>query len=135
MNRKYFWFGYLLAVAALLWILWRQRREEVEEILQRVQRATPGDYDWIAEPSAKDATAPSPTEESAPAEPASEIVDDLKQINGIGPAYERRLNEAGIVRYGQLAALSPEEVRERIQLEGWRGDVEGWIAQARALAS
>lgn len=138
MNRKFFWFGYLLAVGALLWILWRQRRDEVEEILQRVQRAAPGSYDWIAEPAAREAatpaTSPSQREKPAPKKSKAAEADDLQQISGIGPAFERRLNEAGITRYGQLAALSPAEVRERTRLEAWQGDVENWIAQAQALA-
>jgi large subunit ribosomal protein L21 len=61
--------------------------------------------------------------------------DDLTQISGIGPAYARRLNEAGIMNYAQLSALSPEQVREMAQLGEWQGEPEEWIEQAWDLAS
>ena len=37
-------------------------------------------------------------------------IDDLKLINGIGPAVERRLHGIGIYTYAQLAALSPADI-------------------------
>lgn len=138
MNRKFFWFGYVLAVGALLWILGRKRRDEMEEIVQRVQHSAPNPREWFEEAIGREAvTSPSqsrPTKAAAPKRPQESDVDDLQQISGIGPAYERRLYDAGITRYRQLAELSADEVRERIQLETWRGDVEDWIAQARDLA-
>ncbi len=63
-----------------------------------------------------------------------QAADDLTQINGIGPAYARRLNEAGITTYSQLSALSPEQVREMAQLGEWQGEPEEWIEQAWDLA-
>lgn len=60
--------------------------------------------------------------------------DDLTEINGIGPAFARRLNEAGITRYQQLAELSVGQVRERMHLSEWQGDPESWIEQARELS-
>lgn len=136
MNRKFFWFGYALAVGALLWILWRKRRDEMEEIVQRVYRSAPGAREWfdqVMEPQTA-ASPPSQTEAAAPKKPEESDADDLQRISGIGPTYARRLHDAGITRYSQLAALSADEVRERIKLEAWRGDVEDWIAQARNLA-
>lgn len=56
-------------------------------------------------------------------------------INGIGPAYERRLNQAGIFTCTQLAELTPERVREIIAPKKWQKiEPETWIAQARHLA-
>jgi len=63
-----------------------------------------------------------------------EAADDLTQINGIGPAYARRLNEAGITTYAQLSALTPEQVREMAQLGEWQGEPGEWIEQAWDLA-
>ena len=40
--------------------------------------------------------------------------DDLKLINGIGPALEKRLNDTGIYTFADLAQLSPEELEARI---------------------
>ena len=63
--------------------------------------------------------------------------DDLKVINGIGPAFETRLNEMGIHTYADLAELSAEKVEE---LEATSGDAmtsvqewESWIEEARRL--
>jgi large subunit ribosomal protein L21 len=72
-------------------------------------------------------------ETPAPAATASEK-DDLKKIKGIGPAIEKKLNQAGIRTYAALAALSTGE------LEGILGNTrrlvkEGeLIAQAKKLA-
>jgi large subunit ribosomal protein L21 len=62
-----------------------------------------------------------------------QAADDLTQISGIGPAYARRLNEAGVTTYSQLSALSPEQVRELVQLGEWQGEPEEWIEQAWGL--
>jgi predicted flap endonuclease-1-like 5' DNA nuclease/cytoskeletal protein CcmA (bactofilin family) len=45
--------------------------------------------------------------------------DDFLQIKGIGPAYARRLKEAGFATFAQLGAASPEEVAAAI---GWPVD-------------
>ncbi|MBU3079023.1 hypothetical protein [Sphingomonas quercus] len=63
--------------------------------------------------------------------------DDLALIHGVGIERETRLNEAGYLRYRQIAELSDREV---VQLEGRMGldpgtiDREQWRAQAAALA-
>ena len=40
--------------------------------------------------------------------------DDLKLINGIGPALEKRLNEAGVYTFADLVQLTPEELEARL---------------------
>lgn len=63
---------------------------------------------------------------------------DFKQIPGIGPAIERRLHEAGILTYRQLATTSPAELAEKLQnfagISASRIEQQGWTAQARELA-
>lgn len=60
--------------------------------------------------------------------------DQLEDINGIGPVFARRLNEAGIYTFADLTAQSPEKIREIISPKNWQAiDPEGWIAQARQL--
>lgn len=62
--------------------------------------------------------------------------DDLKKINGIGPAYEQRLNEIGIYTYEQISKL---KAADRTQLEAVEGitrdkiESEEWVKQAKAL--
>lgn len=38
--------------------------------------------------------------------------DNLQAIKGIGPAFARRLHEAGIYTFEQLSRLTPEELEE-----------------------
>lgn len=64
--------------------------------------------------------------------PPAETIDDLTLINGIGPTFARRLQEAGITTFGRLAELTPEVVKELARLSDWQADPAGWIAQARA---
>jgi predicted flap endonuclease-1-like 5' DNA nuclease len=61
--------------------------------------------------------------------------DDLTKISGIGPAFARRLNDAGVTSYGQLAGMTAEEVRNQASLAEWQGDPDDWIGQARRLGN
>ncbi len=61
--------------------------------------------------------------------------DDLTAIKGIGRIYQWKLRDAGISTYAQLAATTPEYIREVLQVKPWqRVDPESWIEQARVLA-
>lgn len=60
--------------------------------------------------------------------------DDLTLINGIGPTFAQRLNEAGVTTFAQLAALRPEQVRTMTQAAEWQGDPEAWVEEARSRA-
>jgi predicted flap endonuclease-1-like 5' DNA nuclease len=76
----------------------------------------------------------SPTNRAA--EPAR--TDDLKLINGIGPAVEKRLHGGGIFTFPQLAALSPADIAAAVAdlagLSAERIVKQDWIGQARRLA-
>jgi small subunit ribosomal protein S2 len=61
--------------------------------------------------------------------------DDLTKLTGVGPQLEKKLNEAGVFHYWQLAALQPQDVAKLdtdLKLNG-RLERDGWIGQARAL--
>lgn len=58
--------------------------------------------------------------------------DDLKRINGIGPAIEQKLNDYGIYHFWQLAAMRRADIARAEEVTGRFG--EDWIRQARALA-
>ena len=61
--------------------------------------------------------------------------DDLTAIKGIGRIYQWKLRDAGISTYAQLAAATPERIREVLQVKPWqRVDPESWIEQAKVLA-
>ncbi|MBP0482924.1 50S ribosomal protein L21 [Sagittula salina] len=53
--------------------------------------------------------------------------DDLTKITGVGPAAAKKLNEAGIVTFADLAKVDPET------FEGAKVKAE-WVEQAKTLA-
>ena len=62
--------------------------------------------------------------------------DDLKEINGIGPAYEKRLNEVGIYTYEQISKLKAADRDELSAIDGItreKIEAEEWVKQAKAL--
>jgi len=62
--------------------------------------------------------------------------DDLKQLSGVGPALEKKLHEAGVTTFAQIAAWSNADVAamdEKLSFKG-RIEREGWIEQAKELA-
>jgi large subunit ribosomal protein L21 len=62
--------------------------------------------------------------------------DDLKEINGIGPAYEQRLNEVGIYTFEQISKLKAADRQELSAIEGItreKIETEEWVKQAKAL--
>ena len=71
----------------------------------------------------------------AVAEPAKkERKDRLERIRGIGAVFARRLNEAGVFTFEQLAELSPDRIREILHVEEWQKiQPEKWIEEAREL--
>jgi small subunit ribosomal protein S1 len=63
--------------------------------------------------------------------------DDLKKIKGVGPAFEKKLHEAGIFHFWQIAALSDEQVHsleEELAFQG-RMERDDWKGQAEELMS
>ena len=60
--------------------------------------------------------------------------DDLTAIRGIGIATQDHLNKSGIWTYAQLAAASPDDLRETLSDRVTEGKTKHWIADARKLA-
>jgi len=98
-------------------------------------------------PPIEKAPPPPPIEKAPPPPPVEEVVplavvvappeevapDDLMAIRGIGPGMQRRLNEAGMYTYAQLARSTPEELRQALGEAARMARVEEWIARAREL--
>lgn len=64
--------------------------------------------------------------------------DDLKQIEGIGPAMERMLNGLGFWHFDQIAGWSEADVAlVDGELKGFKGRItrDKWVAQARIIVS
>ncbi len=62
--------------------------------------------------------------------------DDLKAINGIGPAYEKKLNEVGIYTYEQISKLKAADKEELSAIDGItreKIEAEEWVKQAKEL--
>jgi small subunit ribosomal protein S2 len=84
-------------------------------------------------PEAVDDDTPEPEPSSeAPAGPG----DDLKQLPGVGPVLERRLNQLGVTRFSQIAELTEEDTARLEEALGAKGRIERdeWVAKARELA-
>lgn len=65
--------------------------------------------------------------------PASDNSDDLKKVEGIGPAIEKLLHNAGIRTFVQLAGTKPERIREILDAAGERFRIHNpgtWPEQA-----
>ncbi len=95
-----------------------------------------------AKPAKKAAAKPAakPAAKKPAAKPAAKKAagaDDLKRLSGVGPALEKKLHEAGVTTFAQIAAWTPEDVAEMDEKLSFKGRIEreGWIEQAKKLAA
>jgi large subunit ribosomal protein L21 len=85
--------------------------------------------------AAKPAKAKKAAAPKAKAAPAAAGADDLKALSGVGPALEKKLHEAGVTSFAQIAAWSQDDidaVNEKLSFKG-RIEREGWVEQAKEL--
>ena len=103
-----------------------QRRQRLHRLHARGFAAPGGALDDGAEPAV----------DSANGGAAEGERDDLKMIKGVGPAIEKTLNEMGVFRFDQIAAMTELDI-DRIanRLKGFRSRIyrEDWMGQARQL--
>jgi large subunit ribosomal protein L21 len=72
----------------------------------------------------------------APAAPASAAdADDLKQLSGVGPALEKKLHEAGVTTFAQIASWTADDIAEMDEKLSFKGRIEreGWVDQAKKI--
>lgn len=92
-------------------------------------------------PAAKKADAPkaapkaeAPKKEAPKAAAAN---DDLTQLTGVGPAFAKKLNKAGVTGFAQIAAWDAAEI-DRLdgEISGLKTKAEkgDWVAEAKKLA-
>ena len=85
----------------------------------------------------KKAEAKAEPKKAAPKKAAkADAGDDLKELSGVGPALEKKLNEAGVTTFAQIAAWTDADVADMDEKLSFKGRIEreGWIAQAKELA-
>ena len=57
--------------------------------------------------------------------------DDLKVLTGVGPAMEKKMNDAGVYHFDQIAAWSEDEIAYMEDQLGARGKIADWAAEAK----
>jgi NADH-quinone oxidoreductase subunit E len=70
--------------------------------------------------------------------PRGGVADNLKEIEGIGPAMEKLVNEMGFFHFDQIAGWSDADVAwVDANLKGFKGRVtrDRWVAQARIIVT
>jgi len=89
----------------------------------------------IAKTAKKAAGKTSKAVKAAVAKAETAAADDLSQITGVGPAMVKKLHEAGVTSFAQIAALKKAEAEALDAKIKARGRVlrDGWVKQAKAL--
>lgn len=88
----------------------------------------------IAASGAKKA-APAKKAEAAPKAAKAEGADDLSKLAGVGPVLVKKLEEAGITSFAQIAGWTADDIAaidEKLSLKG-RIERDDWVAQAKEL--
>ena len=88
--------------------------------------------------SGEAAPAAAPAKKAAPKKAAAAAGgDDLKKLSGVGPALEKKLIEAGVTTFAQIAAWGEAEIAEFDEKLSFKGRIEreGWVEQAKELAN
>lgn len=86
-------------------------------------------------PDAPKAESKAPAKKAAPAKDAK-VSDDLTKLTGVGPAFAKKLNAAGITSFEQIAGWKKADIEkydEELSLGG-RIERDDWVAQAKKLA-
>jgi large subunit ribosomal protein L21 len=78
-----------------------------------------------------------PKKEAPKATAAADAADDLKKLSGVGPALEKKLLEAGVTTFGQIASWGEAEIAEFDEKLSFKGRIEreGWVEQAKVIVA
>ncbi len=91
-----------------------------------------------AAPKKAEPKAEAPKAEAPKAAPkAAAGGDDLKKLSGVGPALEKKLHEAGVTSFAQIAGWGEAEIAEFDEKLSFKGRIEreGWVDQAKTFAA
>ena len=70
--------------------------------------------------------------------PRNGVADDLKQLEGVGPAMEKLVNEMGFYHFDQIAAWTEADVAlVDAEMKGFKGRIarDRWVEQARIIVT
>ncbi|MAM61254.1 50S ribosomal protein L21 [Maritimibacter sp. UBA3975] len=89
-----------------------------------------------AAPKKSEAKAEPKAEAKAAPKAKSDAADDLKELSGVGPALEKKLHEAGVTTFAQIASWTEADIAEMDEKLSFKGRIEreGWVEQAKKLA-
>ncbi|MEO0498418.1 MAG: 30S ribosomal protein S2 [Pseudomonadota bacterium] len=116
-------------------------QEVVQEqtILEPIADAAPAAVEPEASaPAQEEAVAAdeAPAAEGAIFEAPAGEPDDLKQISGVGPVLEGKLNALGVTKFAQVAAFTTDDIAKLDDALSFKGriDRDNWVDQAAELA-
>jgi len=125
------------AIAAMKPASNKPARAEQGKPAPKAKAAKPAKAEAEAKPAKKAAAKPA-AKKAAPkaAAKATDGADDLKQLSGVGPALEKKLIEAGVTSFAQIAGWSKADIADMDEKLSFKGriDREDWVAQAKKLA-
>lgn len=92
--------------------------------------ASGADKSGVKVATGKGETSAAPAAKAAPKAAAAAEGDDLTKLNGVGPAAAKKLVEAGLTTFAQIAALSEDAIAaiDTIKVK------PEWVEQAKELA-
>ncbi|HEV8246728.1 MAG TPA: hypothetical protein VGP93_13215 [Polyangiaceae bacterium] len=103
-------------------------RAELEVKVSDLEKALESERSKVSELQAKLA--------ERPAESAGAGHDDLKNIRGVGPKYEKALKALGVTSLRQIADWTPSDIEafaEKLKLKPERIVKDDWVGRARKL--
>jgi large subunit ribosomal protein L21 len=91
-----------------------------------------------AAPKTADKAEAAPKAKAAPKKAAAKAGnDDLTQLDGVGPAFAKKLNEAGVTSFAQIAAWTEadlDSLNETVSGLKAKAEANNWIEAAKSLA-
>lgn len=120
--------NFILFVAAAVGISWIMREYLVPQ--PEAPTASPPPFRPAPEPRTPPTPSTKPTA-TEPNTPEPKVADDLTLVTGIGPAFAKRLNAAGITSFAELASADANTLAETIDVA--ESKVADWVNQAPNL--
>ncbi len=109
---------FIVILAVLIYYL--QSRESTQQIIPQ-EKPEPNivkvkDYETQSETEHKEATAEKPVDEEKTIKTAEEKtdIDDIAELEGVGPKYQELLRSAGYTSIKLIAESNPEELYEKL---------------------